>query len=95
MWEDIPDPAANSLRDQALRPKVSKAWKRLGANLGMFGIDQFTAIINPPHRYSGGGEQVEPVFVKGQVEGRLLMKMTLSADHRAVDGALVGAFLAT
>ena len=66
------------------------------SNLGMFGIDQFTAIINPPQTaiLAVGSTVRRPVFVKGQVEGRLMMKITLSADHRAVDGALVGAFLA-
>ena len=63
----------------------------------MFGIDQFTAIINPPQTAIlavGSTVRRKPVFVNGQVEGRLMMKMTLSADHRVVDGALVGAFLA-
>ena len=62
----------------------------------MFGIDQFTAIINPPQTaiLAVGSTVRKPVFVNGQVEGRLMMKMTLSADHRVVDGALVGAFLA-
>ena len=66
------------------------------SNLGMFGVDQFTAIINPPQSaiLALGSTAQKPVFVNGQVEGRLLMKMTLSADHRTVDGALVGAFLA-
>ena len=66
------------------------------SNLGMFGVDQFTAIINPPQTaiLAVGSTVRKPVFVNGQVEGRLIMKMTLSADHRAVDGALVGAFLA-
>ena len=66
------------------------------SNLGMFGIDQFTAIINPPQTaiLAVGSTVRKPVFVNGQVEGRLMMKMTLSADHRVVDGALVGAFLA-
>ena len=75
--------------------EVSKATFTI-SNLGMFGVDQFTAIINPPQTaiLAVGRTVRKPFFVNGQVEGRLLMKMTLSADHRAVDGALVGAFLA-
>ena len=85
---------AKARRQQLSLDEVSNATFTL-SNLGMFGVDQFTAIINPPQSaiLAVGSTARKPVFVNGQVEGRLLMKMTLSADHRTVDGALVGAFL--
>ena len=65
------------------------------SNLGMFGIDQFTAIVNPPDSciLAVGGIQSIPVVKDGQVVPGNLMKLTLSCDHRVVDGAKGSAFL--
>ena len=65
------------------------------SNLGMFGIDQFTAILNPPDSciLAVGGIQAVPVVKNGQVVPGNIMKLTLSCDHRVVDGATGSAFL--
>lgn len=67
------------------------------SNLGMFGIDEFTAIINPPDAciLAVGGIQSVPVVKNGQVVPGNVMKVTLSCDHRVVDGAVGSAFLNT
>jgi pyruvate dehydrogenase E2 component (dihydrolipoamide acetyltransferase) len=66
------------------------------SNLGMFGIDQFTAVINPPEAaiLAVGATGAEPVVHDGQLATRALMKLTMSIDHRAVDGATGARFLA-
>nr|AOE11679.1 dihydrolipoamide acetyltransferase component of pyruvate dehydrogenase complex [uncultured bacterium]CBL87110.1 dihydrolipoamide acetyltransferase [uncultured Flavobacteriia bacterium] len=65
------------------------------SNLGMFGIDQFTAIVNPPDSciLAVGGIQSVPVVKDGHVVPGNVMKLTLSCDHRVVDGAKGSAFL--
>ena len=65
------------------------------SNLGMFGIDEFTAIINPPDAciLAVGGIRETPVVKNGQIVPGNLMKVTLSCDHRVVDGATGAAFL--
>jgi pyruvate dehydrogenase E2 component (dihydrolipoamide acetyltransferase) len=67
------------------------------SNLGMFGVEQFTAIINQPEGaiLAVGAARPEPVVVDGAVEVRHRMRFTLSADHRIIDGALAARFLAT
>jgi pyruvate dehydrogenase E2 component (dihydrolipoamide acetyltransferase) len=67
------------------------------SNLGMFGIDEFTAIINPPDAciLAVGAIQQTPVVKNGQVIAGNIMKVTLSCDHRVVDGATGAAFLQT
>jgi pyruvate dehydrogenase E2 component (dihydrolipoamide acetyltransferase) len=67
------------------------------SNLGMFGIDEFTAIINPPDSciLAVGAIQQVPVVKNGQVVPGNVMKVTLSCDHRVVDGASGSAFLQT
>jgi pyruvate dehydrogenase E2 component (dihydrolipoamide acetyltransferase) len=67
------------------------------SNLGMFGIDEFTAIINPPDAciLAIGGIQQVPVVKNGAVVPGNVMKVTLSCDHRVVDGATGSAFLQT
>ncbi|HYR65885.1 MAG TPA: pyruvate dehydrogenase complex dihydrolipoamide acetyltransferase [Reyranella sp.] len=67
------------------------------SNLGMFGINSFAAIINPPQAMIlavGVGEE-RPVVRKGQVVVRNMMSCTLAVDHRAVDGAMGAQFLQT
>ncbi|MGO4806815.1 dihydrolipoamide acetyltransferase family protein [Arthrobacter sp. 2MCAF15] len=67
------------------------------SNLGMYGVEQFTAIINPPEGaiIAVGAAQPEPVAIDGALEIRHRMRYTLSADHRIIDGALAAQFLAT
>jgi pyruvate dehydrogenase E2 component (dihydrolipoamide acetyltransferase) len=67
------------------------------SNLGMFGIDEFTAIINPPDAciLAIGGISQVPVVKNGAVVPGNVMKVTLSCDHRVVDGATGSAFLQT
>jgi pyruvate dehydrogenase E2 component (dihydrolipoamide acetyltransferase) len=67
------------------------------SNLGMFGIDEFTAIINTPNAciLAVSGIQQVPVVKNGAVVPGNIMKVTLSCDHRVVDGATGAAFLQT
>ncbi len=67
------------------------------SNLGMFGIEEFTAIINPPDAciLAVGGISQVPVVKNGQIVPGNVMKVTLSCDHRVVDGAVGSAFLNT
>jgi pyruvate dehydrogenase E2 component (dihydrolipoamide acetyltransferase) len=92
------------VKDFALRAKTKKLqpsdWEGSTftiSNLGMFGIDEFTAIINPPDAciLAVGGIQQVPVVKNGAVVPGNVMKVTLSCDHRVVDGATGSAFLQT
>lgn len=67
------------------------------SNLGMFGIEEFTAIVNPPDSciMAVGGIKEVPVVKEGKVVPGNVMKVTLSCDHRVVDGASGAAFLNT
>jgi pyruvate dehydrogenase E2 component (dihydrolipoamide acetyltransferase) len=67
------------------------------SNLGMFGIHEFTAIINPPEAgiLAVGGIQQTPVVVDGEVVVRPRMRMTMSCDHRVIDGAQGSRYLQT
>jgi pyruvate dehydrogenase E2 component (dihydrolipoamide acetyltransferase) len=67
------------------------------SNLGMMDIDEFTAIINPPDSciLAVGRIAETPVVENGEVVVRSLMKVTLSCDHRSVDGAVGSRFLQT
>lgn len=67
------------------------------SNLGMYGVEHFTAIVNPPQGaiLAVGAAAPEPAVVDGAVAVRRRMRCTLSADHRIIDGALAAEFLAT
>jgi len=67
------------------------------SNLGMFGIEQFIAVLNPPQAaiLAVGSTEEKPVVRDGQVEVRPLMSMTITCDHRAIDGADAAEFLRT
>jgi pyruvate dehydrogenase E2 component (dihydrolipoamide acetyltransferase) len=67
------------------------------SNLGMFDIDQFTAVINPPEAgiLAIGTIVPKPVVVDGQVVPRRRLRVTMSCDHRVIDGATGAAFLQT
>jgi pyruvate dehydrogenase E2 component (dihydrolipoamide acetyltransferase) len=88
---------AKKAKDKKLQPADWEGSTFTISNLGMFGIDQFTAIINPPDAciLAVGGIAQEPVVLNGQVVPGNLMNVTLSCDHRVVDGATGSAFLQT
>jgi pyruvate dehydrogenase E2 component (dihydrolipoamide acetyltransferase) len=77
-------------KGRKLKPEEYQGGTTAVSNLGMFGIKDFTAVINPPHSTIlavGGGEK-RPVVKNGQLAVATVMSITLSCDHRAVDGAL-------
>jgi pyruvate dehydrogenase E2 component (dihydrolipoamide acetyltransferase) len=88
---------AQKAKDKKLQPSDWEGSTFTISNLGMFGIDEFTAIINPPDAciLAVGGIQAVPVVKNGQVVPGNIMKLTLSCDHRVVDGATGAAFLQT
>jgi pyruvate dehydrogenase E2 component (dihydrolipoamide acetyltransferase) len=88
---------AQKAKDKKLQPSDWEGSTFTISNLGMFGIDQFTAIINPPDAciLAVGGISQEPVVKNGQIVPGHVMKVTLSCDHRVVDGATGAAFLQT
>lgn len=84
-------------KDKKLQPSDWEGNTFTISNLGMFGIEEFTAIINPPDAciLAVGGIKQTPVVKNGQIVPGNLMKVTLSCDHRVVDGVLGAAFLQT
>jgi len=88
---------AQKAKDKKLQPSDWEGSTFTISNLGMFGIDQFTAIINPPDAciLAVGGIAQVPVVKNGTVVPGNVMKITLSCDHRVVDGATGAAFLQT
>lgn len=88
---------AQKAKDKKLQPADWEGNTFTISNLGMFGIDSFTAIINPPDSciLAVGGIKEMPVVKKGQLVVGNVMKVTLSCDHRVVDGATGAAFLQT
>ncbi len=88
---------AGRARDRKLKPEEFTGSTFSVSNLGMFGIDHFTAIINPPEVaiLAIGAVADRPVVVDGQVLVRKRMNVTMSCDHRVVDGALGAKFLQT
>ena len=86
---------AQRAKDKKLQPADWEGSTFTISNLGMFGIDEFTAIINTPDAciLAVGGIQQVPVVKEGQIVPGNVMKLTLSCDHRVVDGASGAAFL--
>ncbi len=86
---------AQKAKDKKLQPSDWEGNTFTISNLGMFGIEDFTAIINPPDAciLAVGGIQNVPVVKEGAVVPGHTMKVTLSCDHRVVDGATGAAFL--
>jgi len=84
-------------RERKLTPEDYQGATFTISNLGMYDIDEFTAVINPPAAtiLAVGAIREKPVAVDGAVEIRPRMRVTLSCDHRAVDGAMGAEFLAT
>ncbi|MDP3314851.1 MAG: 2-oxo acid dehydrogenase subunit E2, partial [Devosia sp.] len=93
--EEVKDLAGRA-RNKKLAPHEYQGGSSSVSNLGMFGIKEFAAVINPPHGTIlavGAGE--ERVYAdKGQVKVANFMTVTLSVDHRSVDGALGAELLA-
>lgn len=88
---------AKRAKEKKLQPADWEGSTFTISNLGMFGIDNFTAIINPPDSciLAVGGIQQIPVVKNNQVVPGNVMTLTLSCDHRVVDGATGAAFLQT
>jgi len=88
---------AKRARERKLLPEEYTGSTFSVSNLGMFGIDQFTAIINPPEAgiLAIGGVEEKPIVVDGQLEVRQRMRVTMSCDHRVIDGATGAKFLQT
>ncbi|MFM2014639.1 MAG: hypothetical protein RIQ51_129 [Bacteroidota bacterium] len=88
---------AKKAKDKKLQPSDWEGSTFTISNLGMYGIDSFTAIINPPDAciLAVGGIAQEPVVKNGQIVPGNVMNVTLSCDHRVVDGATGSAFLQT
>ncbi len=89
---------ASRARARKLKPQEYQGGTTAISNLGMYGIKDFTAVINPPHATIlavGAGEE-RAVVRNGKIEAAHIMSVTMSCDHRAVDGALgaelIGAF---
>ncbi|WP_457936857.1 pyruvate dehydrogenase complex dihydrolipoamide acetyltransferase [Mesorhizobium sp. 10J20-29] len=86
---EMKDLAARA-RNKKLKPEEYQGGTTAVSNLGMFGVKDFAAVINPPHATIlavGAGEQ-RAVVKKGEIKIATIMSVTLSTDHRAVDGAL-------
>lgn len=88
---------AQRAKEKKLQPSDWEGNTFTISNLGMFGIESFTAIINPPDSciLAVGGIKETPVVKNGMVVPGNVMKVTLSCDHRVVDGAIGSAFLQT
>ena len=84
-------------REGGLQPEDYQGGTFTISNLGMFDVDEFIAVINPPQAaiLAVGSVQEVPVVRDGQIAVGQVMKITLSADHRALDGAQVAGFLGT
>ena len=85
-------------RGRKLKPHEYQGGTTAVSNLGMYGIKDFTAVINPPHAtiLAVGASEERAIVKNGKIEAAQIMSVTMSCDHRAVDGALgaqlIGAF---
>ena len=86
--EEVRDLAGRA-REKKLKPDEYTGGTFSVSNLGMFGIEEFTAVINPPEAgiLAVGGMEERPVVVDGELEIQTRMKITMSCDHRVIDGA--------
>ena len=88
---------ASKARDKKLSPSEYQGGSFAISNLGMMGVENFDAVINPPHGSIlavGAGTKKPIVMEDGNISVATIMSMTLSVDHRAIDGALGAEFLA-
>ena len=88
---------AERARKRKLKPEEYTGASFSVSNLGMFGIDEFTAVINPPEGaiLAVGGMTAKPVVRADQIVVRQMMRVTMSCDHRVIDGATGAKFLQT
>jgi pyruvate dehydrogenase E2 component (dihydrolipoamide acetyltransferase) len=88
---------AGRAREKKLKPEEFTGGTFSISNLGMFGIEEFTAVINPPEAaiLAVGASQPKPVVRDGEIVVRNMMRVTMSCDHRAIDGATGAGFLKT
>src|SRR6185503_18749752 len=88
---------AGRARDRKLKPEEYLGATFSVSNLGMFGVDEFTAIINPPEAaiLAVGAMTAKPVVRNNEIVIRQMMRVTMSCDHRVVDGATGAKFLQT
>ena len=88
---------AGRARDKKLQPHEYTGSTFSISNLGMFGIEEFTAVINPPEAgiIAVGAVEERPVVREGQIVVQPRMRVTMSCDHRVIDGAQGARFLAT
>jgi pyruvate dehydrogenase E2 component (dihydrolipoamide acetyltransferase) len=88
---------AAKAKDRKLTPEQYTGSTFSVSNLGMLGITEFTAIINPPEAgiLAVGGVEAKPVVIDGKIEIRQRMRVTMSCDHRVIDGATGAKFLQT
>ena len=88
---------AGRARERKLKPEEYTGSTFSVSNLGMFGIDHFTAIINPPEAgiLAIGGIEQRPIVEDGNVVVRRRLRVTMSCDHRVIDGATGAKFLQT
>jgi pyruvate dehydrogenase E2 component (dihydrolipoamide acetyltransferase) len=88
---------AERARKRKLRPEEYTGASFSISNLGMFGIDEFTAVINPPEGaiLAVGAITAKPVVRDGEIVVRQIMRVTMSCDHRVIDGATGAKFLQT
>jgi len=95
-WDDL-SAQTKRLATEARKGKILGAGKGTFtvSNLGMFGVEHFTAIINPPESaiLAVGGAKQEVVAIAGGIGIRPIMRVTLCSDHRLIDGALAAQFL--
>lgn len=88
---------AEKARDKKLQPEEYTGATFSISNLGMFGIKEFTAIINPPEAaiFAIGAAKPTPVVENGEIVVKNVMTVTMSCDHRVIDGAIGAQFLQT
>lgn len=88
---------AGRARTRKLKPEEYMGATFSISNLGMFGIDEFTAVINPPEAaiLAVGAMKPKPIAREDQIEIHQMMRVTMSCDHRVVDGAVGAQFLQT
>ncbi len=86
---------AGRAKDKKLKPQEYEGGSFSVSNLGMFGIKNFSAVINPPHATIlavGVGEE-RAIVADGRIEAATMMTVTMSCDHRVIDGATGARFL--
>jgi pyruvate dehydrogenase E2 component (dihydrolipoyllysine-residue acetyltransferase) len=86
---------AERARNKKLKPAEFEGGTFAISNLGMFGIESFTAVINPPHAgiLAIGAGEARAIVREGTIEAATIMKVTMSCDHRVIDGATGARFL--